>query len=186
MPSLNKFNLFCALILTFLVALLYPRGGVAANTITKKQANGQTILDTGDGRGVTAFPVIGQGPDGSLKAVQTDADGNLITTAAGGGGSSSVTVLPNTAGSYAQSGSVGSGAAVTLSKPSNAVGFFLMASSSNSQNVRFAVGATPTTTSGIRLEPGRDTGYMPLAADIKVIAESGSNQEVQVQWVLSQ
>jgi len=184
--NLKDLNIVLAMVLTFFVALLYPRSGISANTITKKQANGQTILDTGDGKGVTAFPVIGQAPDGSLKAVQTDADGNLITTAAGGGGSSSVTVLPNTAGSYAQSGSVGSGAAVTLSKPSNAVGFLLMASSSNSQNLRFAVGATPTTTSGIRLEPGRDTGYMPVAADIKVIAESGSSQEVQVQWVLSQ
>jgi hypothetical protein len=62
----------------------------------------------------------------------------------------------------------------------------LEASSSNAQNIRWAIGTTPTTSSGLRLEPGRDTGYIPGAANILVIAESGSSQEVQVQWILSQ
>jgi len=113
----------------------------------------------------------------------TDGNGNVIPIAGATG--SSVTVVPNTAGSYAQSTVVGT-AAVTFTKPANAVGFILMASSSNSVNLRFAVGATPTTTSGMRLEPGRDTGYIPVGADLKVVAESSSNQEAQVQWVLSQ
>jgi hypothetical protein len=92
----------------------------------------------------------------------------------------------NTNGSMSTSTVVGSSGTTTLTAPANAVGFVLEASSSNAQNIRWAIGTTPTTSSGLRLEPGRDTGYIPGAANILVIAESGSSQEVQVQWILSQ
>lgn len=89
----------------------------------------------------------------------------------------------NSNATLSQSTVIGSGAAVTFSPPANAVGFVAMAPSSNAQNVRCASGTTATTTLGLRLEPGRDTGYIPSAATLTCIAESGSSQEVDVQWV---
>jgi len=62
----------------------------------------------------------------------------------------------------------------------------LEASSSNTQNLRFAVGSAAAASAGIRLEPGRDSGWIPIAANVSVIAESGSGQEVDIQWALSQ
>lgn len=116
------------------------------------------------------------GADGTQTPVSSSNPLPISGTVTAGGGA---------AGSYAQSNVVGT-SAVTFTKPANAIGFILQASSSNSVNLRFAVGATPNTTTGIRLEPGRDSGYVPIAADVKVVAESGSNQEAQIQWVLSQ
>ena len=113
-------------------------------------------------------------------------DGSAVTQPVSIAAAVSTKAPVNTNGSMSTSTAVGSGAAVTLSVPANAVGFILEASSSNAQNIRWAVGTTPTTTSGLRLEPGRDTGYVPGAANVQVIAESGSSQEVQIQWILSQ
>lgn len=90
----------------------------------------------------------------------------------------------NSAGSYAEITNLTT-TAQTFTKPANAVGFILETLSDNTVNVRYKIGATATTTSGMRMEPGRDTGYVPCAANISVIAESGSNQVVTVQWVLS-
>lgn len=91
---------------------------------------------------------------------------------------------PNSAGSYAEITNLTT-TAQTFTKPTNAVGFILETLSDNTVNVRYKIGATATTTSGMRMEPGRDTGYVPCAANISVIAESGTNQVVTVQWVLS-
>lgn len=91
---------------------------------------------------------------------------------------------PNAAGSYAEITNLTT-TAQTFTKPTNAVGFILETLSDNTVNVRYKIGATATTTSGMRMEPGRDTGYVPCAANISVIAESGTNQVVTVQWVLS-
>jgi hypothetical protein len=51
-------------------------------------------------------------------------------------------------------------------------------------NVRWRIGATATTTSGQQLQPGRDTGYVPCAANISICAESGT-ATYDVQWILS-
>ena len=74
--------------------------------------------------------------------------------------------------------------AQTLTAPAGAVGFLLEALSDNTANLRWAIGSTATTTSGMRLEPGRDSGFLPIGANISVICETAAtNQVVSVQWV---
>lgn len=90
--------------------------------------------------------------------------------------------------SFGSSGSVGNNAAITttastFTAPANAVGFFLEAESGNTANIRWAVGSTATASVGHLAEPGRDTGYIPMGANISVIAISGT-QAASVQWVV--
>lgn len=115
----------------------------------------------------------------------SDGNGHIIPIS-GGGGSGSLYNLINPTGTFVDNTSIGSSAAVTLTLPANAIGFILEASSSNTANIRWDSGSAATTTSGMRLEPGRDTGYVPLGASVSVIAETGSGQEVQIQWVSNQ
>ncbi len=83
----------------------------------------------------------------------------------------------------------GSGAAATVSTvatltaPANTVGFILMNLDTSSANIRWAVGRTASTTLGQQLQPGRDTGFVPLGADVSIIAESGT-QNIDIQWVV--
>jgi hypothetical protein len=90
----------------------------------------------------------------------------------------------NANGSYAEITNLTT-SAQTFTAPANAVGFILMALGDNGVNLRWKIGATATTTAGVRLEPGRDTGYIPCAANISIIAESSTNQSAEVQWILS-
>ena len=72
---------------------------------------------------------------------------------------------------------------ITLTAPSNAIGFILEAKDANTANMRYVIGGgIATTSSGLQLQPGRDTGYVPAGANISIVAESGT-QEYQVQWV---
>lgn len=73
----------------------------------------------------------------------------------------------------------------TFTAPANAVGFIIEALSSNSQNIRWKIGSAASSTSGQKYEPGRDSGFVPCSANISVAAESGTNQAVVVQWILS-
>ncbi len=114
---------------------------------------------------------------GQQVALQVDSSGNLKTTAA-------ITIPSNANGSYAEVTNLTT-TAQTFTVPVNAVGFILEALSDNTANIRYKIGAAATTTSGMRMEPGRDSGYVPCAANISVIAESGSDQVVTVQWVLT-
>lgn len=66
----------------------------------------------------------------------------------------------------------------------NCLGFVMQTDSSNTQNIRYKIGNTPTVSSGMRMEPGRDTGYIPCSATIEVIAEAGTNQMVSVHWFM--
>jgi hypothetical protein len=87
-------------------------------------------------------------------------------------------------------GATGSGSAaaatvstvITLSKPSNAIGFVLMNLDTSTANVRWALGRTATTTLGQQLQPGRDTGFIPAAIDVSLVAESGT-QNYDIQWI---
>lgn len=77
-------------------------------------------------------------------------------------------------------------AAQTFTAPANAVGFVIEALSDNTNNVRYKIGAAATTTSGMRLEPGRSENFNNgPAANVSVIAEAGTNQAVTIQWILS-
>lgn len=74
---------------------------------------------------------------------------------------------------------------VTFTPPANAVGFVVEAESSNTVNLRYAAGTTASTTVGMLLEPGRDSGYIPTSATVTVCAVSGSGQSASIQWVMS-
>lgn len=91
-------------------------------------------------------------------------------------------LVTNTQGVYAEITNLTT-VAQSFTAPANARGFVIEALSSNTVNVRYAVGAVATITSGMRLEPGRSE-FIPIAANISVIAESGTNQVVTVQWVV--
>ncbi len=69
--------------------------------------------------------------------------------------------------------------------PANATGFILEAESTNTNNIRWAIGATASATVGSRLEPGRDSGFIPCAATISVCAEVSGTNLYSIQWILS-
>lgn len=70
----------------------------------------------------------------------------------------------------------------TLSAPANAVGFILQNLDTSTANIRWAVGRTATTTLGQQLQPGRDTGFVPIGANVSIVAESGT-QGFDIQWI---
>ena len=70
----------------------------------------------------------------------------------------------------------------TLTAPSNAVGFILMNLTASTTNLRWAVGRTASATLGQQLQPGRDTGFVPIGANISIVAESGT-VTYDVQWI---
>lgn len=138
-----------------------------------------SVGTTGSLAPTSATEIGGINPSGNLTGVNVDSAGNLIVDTSGG--SSPV----NPAGQYNQITNLTT-TAQTFTAPINAVGFIMETDSSvNTVNVRWSIGSAATTTSGMVLEPGRDTGYIPCAASISVIAVSGSGQSVAVQWVLS-
>jgi hypothetical protein len=62
------------------------------------------------------------------------------------------------------------------------IGFILMNLDTSTANIRWAVGRTASTTLGQQLQPGRDTGFVPIGANVSVIAESGT-QNIDIQWI---
>lgn len=99
---------------------------------------------------------------------------------------STINTIPqvNTNGSVSNSTSVTT-TATTFSPPTNAVGFVVEAESSNTVNLRYACGTTATTTVGMLLEPGRDSGFIPSKGIVTVCAVSGSGQAASIQWILT-
>jgi hypothetical protein len=71
--------------------------------------------------------------------------------------------------------------AQTFTAPANAVGFKIQAPSTNTANITWRVNGTATATEGILMEPGRSEDF-DAAGNISVIAVSGTNQVVTVQW----
>ena len=84
--------------------------------------------------------------------------------------------------------STGSGASgtvstvTTLTAPANATGFILQNLDTSTTNIRWAVGRAATATVGQQLQPGRDSGFVPLGANVSIISESGTN-DFDIQWV---
>lgn len=93
------------------------------------------------------------------------------------------TMTANANGSFANA-SVVTGSVSTFSPPANSVGFILESDSTNGGSVRWAIVSTPTSSSGMLMEAGRDTGFIPCAAAVKVISVTGTNV-VGIQWVMS-
>ena len=75
--------------------------------------------------------------------------------------------------------------ASTANVPANAVGFVLEAPSTNTDNIRWCIGGTASTTVGMLAEPGRDSGYIPCAANISVCATVSGTNAFSIQWVLT-
>lgn len=126
-------------------------------------------------------------PGMTIKAASTPATAtDTAIVVAVSPGTPVVTKAPvNANGSYAEITTLTT-TAQSFTPPANAVGFLMLTDSGvNTQNIRWKIGATATTTSGMVLEPGRDTGYIPCSTTISVIAEAGTNQSVAVQWILS-
>lgn len=69
--------------------------------------------------------------------------------------------------------------------PANAVGFILEAPSDNTNNIRWCVGGTASATVGMLAEPGRDSGYVPCAANISICATVSGTNAFSIQWILS-
>lgn len=117
----------------------------------------------------TKTPALGQAAMAASVPVAIASDqGAIETESHGNGGDQVTTVIDNTAD--------------TITAPAGAIGFILQADSENSDNLRWAIGDSASTTIGNKLEPGRDTGYVPCGANISICAESGS-QEYQIQWI---
>jgi hypothetical protein len=124
--------------------------------------------------------------------------GNPVVTGTGASGAgiprvtvssdSSVHTVPqiNTNGSVSNSITVTNTSATTFTPPANAVGFVVESESSNTVNLRYACGTTATTSVGMLLEPGRDSGYIPSSGTVTVIcATAATNQAASIQWVLT-
>lgn len=75
--------------------------------------------------------------------------------------------------------------ATTATAPANTVGFILQAPSDNTHNIRFRIGGIASTTAGMQLEPGRDTGYIPCSANVSVCAITSGTNVFCMQWILS-
>jgi hypothetical protein len=165
------------------------------STLDGKVPSNLTVTSTRllvDGSGVT------QPVSGTVAATQTGTwtvqPGNTSNTTAWKVDGSAVTQpvslasVPapiNSAGSIVNT-SLSATTASTASKPANAVGFIIQAPSDNTDNIRFAVGGTASTTVGMLMEPGRDSGYLPLAANISVCATVSGTNAFSIQWVLAQ
>lgn len=131
-----------------------------------------------DGSAVTQPVNVTQVGGSSLALGQTTKSASIPVTIASD--QVSPKTYANSAGSFVLNASLTT--VVTETAPANSVGFILEASSSNSNNIRWALGATATTTSGMRLEPGRATAFVPVAASITIVSESGTN-EYELTWV---
>jgi 3D (Asp-Asp-Asp) domain-containing protein len=132
------------------------------------QTTGNTTLSTISGQ----LPAtLGQKTMANSEAVVIASDQSAIPTKAplsvtGSGSAASATVST----------------VATLTAPSNAVGFILQNLDTSTANIRWAVGRTATTTLGQQLQPGRDSGFVPIGANVSIVAESGT-QNYDIQWV---
>ncbi len=69
--------------------------------------------------------------------------------------------------------------------PANAVGFILENDSTSLANMRWGVGSTASSTVGLLLEPGRDTGFVPIGAGatISIAALGTGATSYAIQWI---
>lgn len=68
--------------------------------------------------------------------------------------------------------------------PSNAVGFIIMGTGTNTDNIRYRIGGTASTSAGITLEPGRDSGVVPIAATISICATASGTNGYELLWII--
>lgn len=149
-----------------------------ASTSANQTTLGSQTTKINDGTNTAAVKAASTAPLATDPAlvVTLSPNGNTVVSAA----------AVNTNGSANNSTTVTNTSATTFSPPANAVGFVVEAESSNTVNLRYACGTTATTTTGMLLEPGRDSGFIPSKGTVTVIcATAATNQAAGIQWVLS-
>lgn len=72
--------------------------------------------------------------------------------------------------------------ASTVNAPSNTSGCIIQALDTNTANLRYCFGAVSSSSNGAQLQPGRDSGFIPINANVSICPESGT-QTYTVQWV---
>lgn len=140
----------------------------AANTLVGAVQNGTWTVQPGNTANTTAWKV----------------DGSAVTQPVSLAAAISTKSPVNTNGSIVNT-SLTATTASTASVPSNAVGFVLEAPSTNTDNIRWAIGGTASTTVGMLTEPGRDSGFIPCAANISVCSTVSGTNAFSIQWILS-
>jgi hypothetical protein len=189
---------------------LQTTGNSTLSSILSNQTNGTQVVSQSSGANlhvnIDNFPGT-QPISGTVTANQgtspwvenvSQFGGNPVVTGIGASGAgiprvtvsndSSVHTVPqiNTNGSVSNSTTVTNTSATTFTPPANAVGFVVESESSNTVNLRYACGTTATTSVGMLLEPGRDSGYIPSSGTVTVIcATAATNQAASIQWVLT-
>lgn len=106
----------------------------------------------------------------------------LDTLAVNSDGSINIKEKTSQTGSYAEITNLTTSEQI-FTAPAGAFGCIIETDEANTANVRVKMGATATTTSGLQFQAGRSETYH-AGTDISVIAESGSNQKVYVQWFI--
>lgn len=177
-----------------------PTGAATEATLSALNAK-VTAVDTGNVTISAALPA-GANVIGALTANQSVnvSQINGVTPLMGAGntgtGSQRVTIATdqvaiatkdpvNVSGSQADAALTATTAS-TATVPSNAVGVIIQAPDTNTDNIRYRIGGTASTTAGMQLQPGRDSGYIPVAANVSICAEVSGTNAYQIQWILSQ
>lgn len=142
-------------------------GKVGIDQTTPGTTNGTSIAQIGSTTVATGNGVAGAG----VQRVTIASDNTAFAT------KSPLNVTGSGSGAAATVSTV-----ATLSAPANCVGFILMNLDTSTANIRWAVGRTAATNLGEQLQPGRDTGFVPIGANVSVIAESGT-QNIDIQWI---
>lgn len=115
-------------------------------------------------------------PTGAATAANQSTANTALATIATNTGKQPI----NSAGSFSQVSETTT--AATATAPVNAVSVMIQGDSSNTDCIRWAIGTTATTTAGMVLQPGQDTGLVAEGASVSIIACSGT-QKANIQWV---
>ena len=156
-------------------------GTVAVSNFPATQPVSGTVTAN---QGTSPWIVAGGGTAGSSGTAVLTIQGIASGTAVPISGTVSTTTAANS-NAHVNNSTTVTTTATTFTPPANAVGFVVEAESSNTVNLRYAAGTTATTTVGMLLEPGRDSGYIPSSATVTVCAVSSSGQAASIQWVMS-
>ena len=144
-----------------LVVALSPNNNTLTNALFTKNTDGTNIA------AVKAASTAAVATDPALVVAISPNNGIAFTPAVTGSGSAAAATVSTV---------------VTLTAPTNATGFILQCLDTSTANIRWAVGRTATTTLGQQLQPGRDTGFVPIGANVSIVAESGT-QNYDIQWI---
>lgn len=92
----------------------------------------------------------------------------------------------NTNAQYSATSDTGITTATTETAPANAVGFILEAWDQNTINLRYRFDGTAASSgSGLQLQPGRDSGFIPVNKNISICPESATSSKYQLHWIMS-